>query len=295
MQQESTHKGFFAWGLLALLGLTWGSSFILIKRGLQVFTAQEVGALRIFSAAVFLLPWSLAHLRQLHPRHYRYLLLSGLLGTLLPAFLFAQAQTQLESALSGMLNSLVPVFVLLVGNVWFQQSIVKNELVGALIGLFGASLLIFLGAEQGIGRVNYYALLPLAACCLYGLNTNLIKYRLQGLQTTAITSVSFLFIGIIAGIILFTQTAFLYKLQAVEGAYVATEHVLLLGVWGTAVAQFLFINLIKRTTPVFASMVSFLIPLVALGWGLLDGEVLVWSQYPGIATILAGVYLVNKR
>lgn len=295
MQRESTQKSFLVWGLLALLGLTWGSSFILMKRGLQVFSAQELGALRIFSAAVFLLPWSLAHLRKLHRRHYKYLLLSGLIGTLIPAFLSAQAQTQLDSSLSGVLNSLAPIFVLLVGNVWFHQPIAKNELLGALLGLAGAILLILAGTGQGFGCVNYYALLPLVACCLYGLNVNLIKYRLQGLQTTAITSLSFLSIGIIAGVVLFTQTTFLHKLQAVEGAYVAAGHVLLLGIGGTAIAQLLFINIIKRTSPIFASMVAFIVPVVALGWGLLDGETLVWSQYLGVLTILGGVYLVNKR
>ncbi|MEL6606945.1 MAG: DMT family transporter [Bacteroidota bacterium] len=295
MQLKSINKNIINWGILVLLGLTWGSSFILMKKGLQVFTAQELGALRIFAAAVFLLPWSLIHLGRLHGHQYRYLLLSGLIGTLVPAFLVAQAQMQLDSAVSGILNSLVPVFVLLIGNIWFRQAMVRNELFGALIGLFGASLLIFLSAEQGIGRVNYYALLPLAACCLYGLNTNLIKYRLQGLPSTAIISVSFLFIGAIAGVVLFTQTDFVSKLRVVEGASIAMGYVLLLGIWGTAIAQLFLIKLIQRTSPVFASMVSFLIPLVALGWGLLDGEVLALGQCLGVIIILGGVYLVNKR
>lgn len=295
MQQKNTNGQLFAWGIFVLLGLTWGSSFILMKRGLQVFSAKELGALRIFSAALFLLPWSLPHLRQLRWLHYKYLLLTGLLGTFLPVFLFAYAQTELSSALNGILDSLVPIFVLLVGSIWFRQSVVKNELQGALLGLLGALLLIFASAENGVGKVNYYALLPVLACFFYGLNANLIKYYLQDLNASTIASVPFLFMGIISGGILFTQTAFLNKVQTVEGAYIAAGYVLLLGVWGTAIAQLLFTDLIKRTSPVFASMVAFVIPLVALGWGLLDGEVLVWEQYLGIVTILAGVYLVNKQ
>lgn len=295
MQQKNTNKQLFAWGVFVLLGLTWGSSFILMKRGLQVFSAKELGALRIFSAALFLLPWSLSHLRQLRWVHYKYLLLTGLLGTLLPVFLFAYAQTELSSALNGILDSLVPIFVLLVGSIWFRQPVVKNELQGALLGLLGALLLIFASTENGVGKVNYYTFLPVLACFFYGLNVNLVKYYLQDFNASTIASVPFLFMGIIVGIILFAQTDFLNKVQTVERAYKATGYVLLLGFWGTAIAQLLFIDLIKRTSPVFASMVAFVIPLVALGWGLLDGEVLVGGQYLGIVTILAGVYLVNRQ
>lgn len=237
MQQNSVNKVLLSWGILALLGLTRGSSFILMKKGLVVFAPQELAALRIFSAAVFLFPLSLYYLGQLNKRHYGYILLSGLAGALLPAFLFAQAQTHLDSSVSGILNALVPVFVLLIGNVWFGQTIVKNELLGALVGLLGASLLILAGSGTEGNCVTYYALLPLLGCCLYGVNINLVKYRLQGLPPTAIASLSFLFIGVIAGIVLFTQTNFVYKLKTVEGAYMAAGYVSFLGIWGTAMAQ----------------------------------------------------------
>lgn len=295
MQQKSTKERFGAWGLLIFLGLIWGSSYILMKKGVQVFLASEVAGLRIFSAAVFLLPWSLSRLRQLSWLHYRRLLLTGSFGALIPAFLSAKAQTQLDSGLSGALNALMPIFALLVSSVWFRQPIVKNELRGALLGLTGTLLLIFFNAGHSVGGVNYYAFFILLVCFLYGLNANLVKHYLKDLDAAAIISISFLMIGIIAGALLFTQTAFLHKLQTVENAYSAMGHILLLGVLGTAIGQLLFVGLVKRVSPVFASMVCFISPVVALGWGLLDGEVLVWGQYLGIATILAGVYLVNKR
>lgn len=295
MQQESTKERFWAWGLLIFLGLIWGSSYILMKKGVQVFLASEVAGLRIFSAAVFLLPWSLPRLRQLSWLHYRRLLLTGSFGALIPAFLSAKAQTQLDSGLSGALNALMPIFALLVSSVWFRQPIVKNELRGALLGLIGTLLLIFFNAGHSVGGVNYYAFFILLVCFLYGLNANLVKHYLKDLDAAAIISISFLMIGTIAGALLFTQTAFLHKLQTVENAYSAVRHILLLGVLGTAIGQLLFVGLAKRVSPVFASMVCFISPVVALGWGLLDGEVLVWGQYLGIVTILAGVYLVNKR
>lgn len=293
MHKESTHKSFFAWALLASLGLAWGSSYILMKKGVQVFSATEVAGLRIFSAGVFLLPWSLPQLRQLNWAHYALLLLVGLLESLLPAFLFAQAQTQLDSSLNGVLSSVTPVFTLLVSSIWFRQPIAKNEFWGALLGLVGTALLV-LASKSVVGTVNYYIFLPLLACFCYGLNANLVKYYLQGLDTTTITSVFLLLVGVVAGVGLFTQTNFLTKLQTVEGAYTAAGYVLLLGALGSAIGQLLFVGLIKRTSPVFANMVSFIIPIVALGWGLLDGEVLLGGHYVGIGTILAGMYLVRK-
>lgn len=294
MQQATTYKHFFAWSLLIVLGLTWGSSYILMKKGLQVFSAQEVGALRIFSAAVLLLPLSLPRLSQLRWQHHKRLLLVGLTGALLPAFLFAQAQTQLDSALNGVLISLTPIFTLLVGRLCFQQPIFKHEIGGALLGLVGTLLLVFASTAHGVGKVNYYALLPLLGCFCYGLNANLVKHYLKDLNTNTITSVSFLLIGIITGVMLFTQTAFLTKLRTVEGAYLAMGYVLVLGALGSTLAHLLFTALVKHTSPVFASMVSFLIPLVALGWGLLDGEVLLRAHYLGIGAILCGVYWVNR-
>ena len=293
MQQERTHTSLLAWGLLVSLGITWGSSYILMKKGVQVFSASEVAGLRIFSAAVLLLPWSLTRLRQLSWLHFGLLFLVGLIESLLPAFLFAQAQTQLDSALNGVLSSVTPVFTLLVGSIGFRQPVEKNEMWGALLGVMGTVLLVLAGKGL-VGTINYYVFLPLLACFCYGLNANVVKYYLQDLSTTTITSVFLLVVGIIAGVGLFTQTAFVTKLHTVEGAYAATGYVLILGVLGSAVGQLLFVSLIKRTSPVFANMVSFIIPLVAWGWGLLDGEVLVWGHYLGIVAILAGVYLLNK-
>ena len=295
MQQKSVNEAFVNWGLLALVGLTRGSAFILMKKGVQVFSATEVAGLRIFSAALFLLPWSLPRLKQLTLSHYQRLFLISLTGTLLPASLMAQAQTQLDSALIGVLSSLAPIFTLLVSSIWFLQPITRNELRGALLGLIGTLMLIFIGTEHGIGKINYYALLPLLACFFHGLNANLVRHYLQDLNAYAIVSVSLLLVGIISAVTLLTQTGFLHKMQTIEGAYVAAGYVLLLGFLGTVITQLFFINLIKRTSPVFASMVAFIMPIVAMGWGLLDGEVLVWGQYLGIATILGGVYFVNKR
>ena len=294
MYRATIYKYLVDWVLLLLVGLFWGSSFILMKKGLQVFSAQEVGALRIFSAAVLLLPWSLPWLRRLRWRHYKYLLLVGLVGSLMPVFLFAKAGTQLDSAINGVLIALTPIFTLLLGRLCFQRPVFRREAWGSLLGLVGALLLVLAGTENGVGRVNYYVLLPMLGCVCYGLNANLLKYYLQDLSTHTIVSVSFLLLGIVTGVMLFAQTAFLFKLNSVAGAYRAMGCVLILGALGSACAHLLFTTLVKRTSPVFASMVSYIIPLVALGWGLLDGEVLLVGHYVGMSTVLMGVYLVSK-
>ena len=294
MCRSVTNKNFVAWLLLISMSFLWGSSFILTKRALSVFSAQEIAALRVVAAAVLLLPWSLPWLRRLCWHHYKSLLLVGLAGFVLPAFLYAQAQVHLDSAINGVLTSLTPMFALLVGRLCFQRPVFRREVWGSLLGLVGALLLILAGTGYRVSGVSYYVLLPLLGCVSDGLNANLLKHRLQDLSTSTIISVSLLLMGIIAGGMLLTQGVLLHKLRTGEGVYLALGCVLLLGASASGAAYLLFAKLVKLTSPVFASMSSSIIPLVALGWGLLDGEVLLVGHYVGISTILMGVYLVSK-
>ena len=265
-----------------------------MKRGLKVFSPEEISALRIFAGGIFLLPLSVPQLKRLHYKHYKLLFLSGVIGILIPAFLSAKAQTQLDSAINGVLNSLTPVFVLLVGVIFFQRKILRSEAIGAVLGVKGSILLMFIEAWNQVDKFNYYALLPVLGTFLYGNNINLTKYHLQELTSKTIASVSLLLMGVAAGIFLFTQTTFLTKLQTAEGAYHAMGYVLILGIVGLGIAQLLFATLIKLASPVFASSISFFIPIVALMWGLLDGELLLWGHYLGIVIILLGIHFVSK-
>ena len=284
-----------AWLLTFLLSCIWGSSYILMKKGLKVFSSQEVGALRVVSAAIILLPISLPQLSKLSIKQYFLLLASGLLGTFFPAFIYAEAQMHLDSAILGIFNALTPISVLLVSTLVFQRKVFRNELVGTLMGISGAITLILVDAHHHLGQVNHYFFLPLLGGFLYANNSNLVKYYLQNLNAGTIGGVSLLLVGIPMAVILFAQTQFVAKLQAVEGAYQAMGYVVTLGILGSGMAFILFSKIVLLTSPVFANVVSFLIPLVALFWGLLDGEVLVWGHYLGIATILTGLYLFNKQ
>ena len=294
MSSTSNKYPWSAWAILCFLALVWGSSFMLMKRGLKVFTPWEISLLRIAAAGTFFLPTALLNIGRLTWRHYWLLATMGLVGIFLPAFLFAQAQVYLDGAINGALTALVPLCVLLLGATIFGQPITYPEIAGVLLGISGTLLLVLVQSDTSVSHINHYALLPVVGCLGYGLKTNLIRHYLHDLAAHTIIGVAFLFMGTIAGVILLSQTDFPSKLITVDGAYQATGYILVLGVIGSAVAFLLSTILIKLTSAMFASMVSFLIPVVALGWGLLDGEVLFWQHYGGIGAIMLSVYFINR-
>jgi drug/metabolite transporter (DMT)-like permease len=292
MSESPRTTAFF---LLILLALIWGTSFILIKQGLKVFAPDEVGALRVSAAALFLLPAALVRLKELTAQHYWKLLLSGLMGIFIPAFLFATAQTRMDSSVAGILNTLTPIFTLLVGSVLFKQKFKNLAIVGILLGFVGALILMFARAGGEIGSINLFALLIVVACIFYALNLNFIKYNITDLKALTITSGSLLTIGPLALLYLFGFSGFAAKLQTVPGAWTACGFIVLLGIMSTAIATFLFNRLVKISTPIFASSVTYIMPIVAVGWGLLDGETLGIGHFIGMAAITLGVYLANRK
>ncbi len=281
--------------LLIILTLIWGTSFILIKQGLKVFAPDEVGALRVASAALFLLPAALLRIKELTKDNYWKLWLSGMMGIFIPAFLFATAQTRMDSSVAGMLNTLTPIFTLLIGAVIFKQTFKSLTVVGIMLGFLGAIVLMFARSGGHLGSMNVFALLILIACMLYASNLNFIKYKITDLKALTITSISLLLISPFAFIYLFCFTDFVNKVQVVEGAWKAFGFIVLLGIMSTAIATFLFNRLVKISTPVFASSVTYLMPIVAVGWGLFDGEALGWGHFLGMTAVITGVYLANRK
>lgn len=283
-----------AWGLLILLSLIWGSSFILIKKGLVALTPLEVGSIRILSASLFLLPFAIGNIRKLKKEQVKYLISVGFVGSFLPAFLFAIAQTQLKSSITGVLNALTPIFTILIGLWVYQQKQSPRVFIGVLVGFIGTIILITAGSGGKISNFNFYAFFVVLATIFYALNVNIIKYHLQALRSLPITSISLAFVGPIAAVQLFFFTDFLFKITAVEGTLLATAYILILGVVGTALALVIFNKLVTLTDPVFTSSVTYIIPVVAVAWGLLDGETLLVSHLIGIASIIFGVYIANS-
>lgn len=281
--------------LLIVLSIIWGTSFILMKKGLKVFSAGEVGAIRVVAATLFLLPFAFQRLKELKADHYWKLFASGMLGIFFPAFLFATAQTKMDSSITGILNSLTPIFVLSIGALFFHQKFRSQSLLGIVIGLGGTVLLIISRAGGQIGGMNLYALFVIGACICYGLNVNFIKFKIADLSSLTITSIALLLIGPLALIYLFGFTNFTIKLNEAEGAWEALAYLVLLGLMSTSIATLLFNRLIKISTPLFASSITYVIPIVAVMWGLLDGEQLVAGHFAGMAAIILGVYLANKK
>ncbi|MBK6265783.1 DMT family transporter [Marivirga sp. S37H4] len=295
MSEKPVASPFLVWGLLITLALIWGSSFILIKKGLQVFSAGEVGAIRIVSAAVVLLPLALPKLKTLNKRQWKWLFISGMLGSFGPAFLFAFAQTRLESGVTGVLNALTPIFALLVGVMFFSGKLTKRDGIGITLGFTGTILLIVAGSGGDLGNFNYYAIFVILATLCYGFNLNIVKFQFSILTPKIITSISIFLISPIAVYYLFGMSDFVLKMQTEPGAGLGLFYISILGVVGTAIALIMFNRLVQLTSPVFTSFVTYLIPIVAVVWGLLDGEVLFTGHYIGIVFIIIGVAFANRR
>lgn len=281
--------------ILLVLSLIWGTSFILIKQGLKVFSPDEVGSLRVSAACLFLLPMALIRLRELKPGDSFKLFVSGMLGIFIPAFLFAAAQTRLSSSIAGILNTLSPVWTMIIGALFFHQRFRGFAIVGIVISFAGTVLLAVSRSEGAITGFNAYTLLIVLACVLYATNVNWLKFKVHDLGSVAITSISLLFTAPLAIVYLFGFTEFTHKLGHVEGAWKAFGFIALLALMSTAIANLLFTKLLKLSSPLFASSVTYIMPIVSVMWGVLDGEQLFAMHFMGMAAILGGVYLANKK
>lgn len=281
------------WFLLFLLSLIWGSSFILIKRGLTGLNPFQLGALRILFATIFLLCIGFKSLAKIPMDKWRYIALTAIIGTGFPVFLFAYAQTGIPSSISGILNSLTPLYTLLLGIVAFGLTFQRNQIFGVVLGLCGCLLLVFNNSTIS-GETNYfYATLVVIATLCYALNVNLIKKYLSDVSPISITTGNFAFLCIPALLVLyFNGYAEVMQQPKVQHA---TLFIVILGMLGTGIANILYFQLVQITSPLFASSVTYFIPLVALSWGLLDGENLSSMQLVGTGIILCGVYLAGKK
>ena len=281
------------WVYLTALALVWGSSFILIKKGLVGLNPLQLGSLRIIFASLFLLIIGFKSLSKIPASKWKYIALTSLFGTFLPAYLFAIAQTEIDSSISSILNSLTPLNTLVLGALIFGLQFKRNQIFGILIGLAGSILLVLNGAANHPEQNHYYAILVLIASICYALNVNLIKRHLHDLSPLSITTGNFTVLFVPAFLVLFFSGFFevAHEVQVQKSVL----FIMILGVIGTGIANILFFKLIQMSSPVFATSVTYLIPVVAFGWGLLDNEVLTPIQFFGAFIILIGVYLSAKK
>jgi drug/metabolite transporter (DMT)-like permease len=284
-----------AWIILITLSVVWGSSFILMKRGLEAFSSDEVAALRISIAFLFLLPLQLKHYKIDFKKYFFGLILMGVFGNLIPAFLFTKAETQISSSLAGMLNALTPLFTILVGLVWIKIRPSKQQIYGIIVGLISAVLLVvFERGDNKFRNIQFGLLLVIATFC-YALSVNGIRKYLGGLNSVTATVWAFTIIGPIALVYLFGFTEFTHHLLEQPKASSSLTFIAILAIVGTALSVILYNVLIRSSGAVFASSCTYLIPVVAIGWGFLDGESVNSVQFLAIAAIITSVYLINRE
>ena len=266
-----------------------------MKKGLLVFSPGEVAALRVMIAGTILLPLAVMRWKEIKTVHVSRLFLSGMMGVFIPAFLFTSAQRHIDSSVAGILNTLSPLWTMIMGVVFFKIRFPRAAVIGILISLTGTVVLMVSRSGGQFAGLNLFGLLIVVACAFYGLNLNYIKFNIADLGSLTITSISVALIAPLGAVYLFGFTDFTEKLSHVPGAWSAFGFIALLALMSTAVAVSLFNKLVKMTTPLYASSVTYIMPLVSVGWGVIDGEQLSIFHVIGMAAILGGVYLANRK
>ncbi|HMI57074.1 MAG TPA: DMT family transporter [Gemmatimonadaceae bacterium] len=289
-------NGARAWLVLILLSLIWGSSFILMKEGLEGFDALQLALIRMSVAALCLTPLALKHLRGLGGRELALLFVVGLTGNALPAFLYAKSETVLPTAVVGVLTSMTPIFSLLVAWLFFRQRFPRANVIGIVVGLLGAVALAMAGSPEAGRTTNLaFAGLVLIATISYGVNVNLVKNFFGARNMVFVTSIALSAVGWPALIFLLTGTSFIENLRTNPAAPAALGYIAILGAFGTALSVLLFNQLLKDGTIIFATSVTYTIPIVAVLWGIFLHEAFTTLHALAFAVILIGVWLANRR
>ena len=281
------------------LAMIWGSSFILMKRGLQSFTYTQVGTMRVSIAALFMTVVGFRHFKNFRKKDLAALAIVGFLGNAIPYVLFPLAVNHLDSGVVGIINSLVPLFTVLIGGWFFGQKATGTQWQGVAVGLIGAAVLILpvksmlSGAFQIEGELGY-GLFGVLATLMYGTSVNTLKMKLPHLKAVTVTTLSLATAApFTIGVSLASGVTEVFKTD--PNAWTNLGYVAVLGVIGSGVAVILFNRLIQMTTALFSSSVTYAIPVVAILWGIWDGEQILWNHLLGLGIIVTGIYLVNKR
>jgi drug/metabolite transporter (DMT)-like permease len=282
------------WAYLFILSLIWGSSFILIKKSLLGLTPIQLGALRTIITGIFLFIVGFKKIKSIEIHQWKWLALSGFLGSFFPGFFFAFAETEIDSSIASILNSLTPLSTLLMGLAIFKIGSTKRQMLGVIIGFIGTALLILRGAELNPNQNYLFAGFVIVSTIMYAANVNIIKSRLHNVKPLTIAVGNYATIFIPAIIVLLFSDFFSESTFQNPQIKISLLFITILSFFGTALAKVLFNNLIQISTPVFASSVTYIMPIVALGWGMLDGEEFTWMQGLASLIIMVGVYLSHR-
>ncbi len=282
------------WILLVVLSVIWGSSFILIKKSLEHFNPYEVGALRVLIAGFLLLPLAVLNIKKFPRKHLKWLILAAVTGNFIPMFLFPIAETAISSSIAGIINSMMPIFVIVVGALIWKFETTKRQIVGVMISFAGACILAFSGGEGGELKLIPILLLLLATLC-YAISTTTVKSKLGNIPAKILSAFVFSFVLIIPSAVSLVFAGFFNNLKNDAGLWAGLGFVSLLSIFGTGLAMMLNYRLLNISTPLFASTVTLLMPVVAIIWGVIDGETLTVLQCIGALIILAGLIFLRQK
>ena len=282
------------WFYLAALSFIWGSSFILIKKGLVGLTAIELGSIRIIISALALIPFTFNRLKEITFKQWKWIIISAFVGSFFPAFLFAFAEQEIDSSVASILNSIVPLNTIIIGLVLFGIKSTKRQIIGVLLGFFGAYQLIISGMNLNPDQNYFYSGLVIICSFLYAFNVNIIKKYLHELSAVAIATGHFIVILIPSIIVLLISDFNFEKLQSPE-TQTSLFYVVLLAIFGTTLAKILFNKLINISSAVFASSVTYSMLIVSIFWGILDGENFSFNQLFATVIIVLGILLTNNK
>lgn len=283
------------WILLVILSLIWGSSFILIKKSLLGFSPLQLGALRTVLTAVILITAGFKGLKEIPIHKWKWIAITGFVGSFFPAFFFAIAETQIDSSVTAIINSMVPLYTILLGLIIFGIQSSKRQLYGVLVGFTGTALLILKGASLNPNQNYFYAGFIIMSSLMYAANINMIKKYLQDVKPLTIASGNYVVIALPALIVLYASDFFSSSVLEHTNFWPSFGYISLLAIFGTALSKVFFNRLVQISSPVFASSVAYLIPLVSVFWGVIDGEKFSFLQFLAAFIILIGVYLSQRR
>lgn len=282
------------WILLIALSLIWGSSFILIKKSLDHFNPYEVGALRVLISGIVLMPYAISKIKLFPRRHLKWLIIAAFTGSFIPMFLFPMAETEISSSIAGIINSMMPIFVIIVGSLVWKFSTTKRQLLGVLISFAGACILALGSGESGDIKI-YPILLLLLATLLYAISTTTIKSKLHEVPAILMSAYIFSFVLFLPSLIALIFSGFFRDLTLNQSTLEGLGFVAILSIFGTGLAMMMNYKLLSISTPLFASTVTLLMPIVAIIWGILDGEKLTTQQSVGALVILAGLIFLRSK
>jgi drug/metabolite transporter (DMT)-like permease len=282
------------WLLLIVLTVIWGSSFILIKKSLEHYGPFQVGALRVLIAGILLAPVALLNMAKFPKKRWKWLVLAAVTGNFVPMFLFPLAETEVSSSIAGIINSMMPIFVIIIGALFWKFQTTKRQVIGVAISFSGACLLMVSGREGGSMKIVPILWLLLATL-LYAVSTTTVKSKLSDIPAKIMSAFVFFFILAVPSLITLAFTGFFHNFEGTKSEFIGLGYVSLLSVFGTGLAMMLNYRLLNISTPLFASTVTLLMPIVAVIWGVLDGETLTLIQFAGGIIIIMGLIFLRSR